>query len=109
MLMRKFIVRVWKGDAPIARGILFLPLFALSGLYRAGLSLRELCYATGIARAESSPVPVISVGNLSLGGTGKTPVTERLARELKAERLPAWDRDARVRQRQERRFCSRCA
>lgn len=85
MLMRKFILRVWKGEAPLARGILFLPLFALSGLYRAGLALRELCYATGIARAERCPVPVVSVGNLSLGGTGKTPVTERLARELKAK------------------------
>ncbi len=83
MFMRRLIMGIWKGEAPLARATFFLPLFALACLYRVCLAARELCYATGLARTERAPVPVISVGNLSLGGTGKTPVVERLAGMLK--------------------------
>ncbi len=41
----------------------------------------------GIARVARPSVPVISVGNLSLGGTGKTTVVERLSTELKKRGL----------------------
>jgi len=81
--MRRLVVRVWEGEAPLAGVLLFLPLFALSCLYKVCLAARELCYATGLAAVGQAPIPVISVGNISLGGTGKTPVVERLARELK--------------------------
>ena len=74
---------IWHGDAPLARALLFPLLFTLSLLYRAVLAARELCYLLGIFRVARPSIPVISVGNLSLGGTGKTTVVERLSRELK--------------------------
>lgn len=44
--------------------------------------LRGAAYDLGVARAHRLDVPVISVGNLSVGGTGKTPMVVWLARKL---------------------------
>lgn len=40
-------------------------------------------YKTGMIKVEEAPIPVISIGNISLGGTGKTPVVEKITSELK--------------------------
>jgi tetraacyldisaccharide 4'-kinase len=79
----RIMVRVWKGQAPILRGLLFVPLCALSALYGSALIIREFFYRSGIAKVERARIPVISVGNITLGGTGKTTVVEKLSRELK--------------------------
>jgi len=52
--------------------------------YRGGLGLREAAYARGILRTGVLPCRVVAVGNLTVGGTGKTPLVEVLARRLSA-------------------------
>lgn len=55
-----------------------------SPLYGMVMRLRERCYQRGIFKVTRFPVPVVSVGNLTLGGTGKTPLVQYLARLLQA-------------------------
>jgi tetraacyldisaccharide 4'-kinase len=60
---------------------LLLPLSALFALLS---GLRRRAFASGLLTRSSLPAPVIVVGNISVGGTGKTPVTLRLCELLKA-------------------------
>ena len=66
------------------RALLFF-LKALSRLYLGIVQLRHFLYRTGIFRHYTLGCQVISVGNLTVGGTGKTPVVEVFARELQKE------------------------
>src|SRR5512137_1857444 len=70
---------VWYGPAWRS-----LPLWPLALLYRLVLALRAMAYRVGLRRVEHAGVPVIVVGNLTVGGTGKTPVAAWLARQLEA-------------------------
>ena len=54
----------------------------LSWLYGVGVSLRNRRYERDPGASAKLPVPVVSVGNLTVGGSGKTPVVAALAREL---------------------------
>ncbi len=55
----------------------------LSYLYGRAVAARAALYSSGRLRSQTLPVPVVSVGNLTFGGTGKTPFVEFLARRLK--------------------------
>jgi tetraacyldisaccharide 4'-kinase len=61
-----------------------LPLRLLALLFGAAVALRGWLYARGLRRPALAAAPVISVGNLAVGGAGKTPVTLALARRLQA-------------------------
>jgi len=71
--------QVWYERRPVP-----LALAALEHVYRGLLAARRLVYRLGIRRARRLPVPVLVIGNLTVGGTGKTPLTQWLARELSA-------------------------
>ncbi len=60
----------------------WLALQPASALFGTGVALRNLGYRIGVLRAHHADIPVVSVGNLSVGGTGKTPLTLWLARQL---------------------------
>ena len=59
-------------------------LWPLSLLYRAVTALRRGAYAIGWLRSGHAPVPVIVVGNLVVGGAGKTPTVMALVQALRA-------------------------
>jgi tetraacyldisaccharide 4'-kinase len=57
-------------------------LWPASKLYGAGVSIRTRLYASGLLKQKRLKAAVISVGNLSVGGTGKTPLVIWLAEKL---------------------------
>lgn len=64
-----------------------LLLFPLSLLYGLAVGIKRLLYRIGLLQVVESAVPVIVVGNLTVGGTGKTPVVIALVRMLRARGL----------------------
>ena len=66
---------------PLAAGVRGL-LAASSVVYRVAQRLHFAGYDLGIRGVHSAGIPVVSVGNLTVGGTGKTPLVELLARRL---------------------------
>ena len=58
-------------------------LFVLSLCYGYAVRLRENCYKKGILRSKNLPCKIISIGNITVGGTGKTPMTIKVAEIVK--------------------------
>ncbi|MFO7748478.1 MAG: tetraacyldisaccharide 4'-kinase [Desulfobacteraceae bacterium] len=58
-------------------------LLMVSKVYGLGVKIRTALYRTGVLRSKSLPCFVISIGNITVGGTGKTPMTLYVARLVK--------------------------
>jgi len=65
--------------ARLARGTLF----CLSKIFQVAVKIRRWLYNMRILRDKTLGIQVIAIGNLTVGGTGKTPVVEKFARELR--------------------------
>lgn len=79
----KIVRDVWDSEAgwaSLARRVMA----PASALYRSVTHLRNSLYDRGTLSSVKAPIPVVSVGNLAVGGAGKTPVSAWLAGELKA-------------------------
>ena len=68
----------------LRRGPLGCAVWAVSLLFRGLAGARRAAFAAGLAQAERLPVPVVVVGNIFIGGTGKTPLTIWLVEALRA-------------------------
>ena len=73
-----------RGDPPLPS--LALLLHGMSIFYGAVQRLRATCYRHRIFPRRELPCKVISVGNITVGGTGKTPMTIHVARRDPARR-----------------------
>jgi tetraacyldisaccharide 4'-kinase len=76
--MRQRVEELWYAEA--AGGSLLQP---FSWLYGAAIAVRRTAYERGWVKSHSVGRPVIVVGNLTVGGTGKTPLTIWLANQLR--------------------------
>ena len=63
-------------------GVLLVP-FSL--IYGCVAAIRRFLYRKGILQSEDSPIPAIDIGNLAVGGTGKTPHTQYVINLLKKD------------------------
>ena len=72
--------RLWY-RRPLALAL--LPLLPLSWLFRLLVGLRRVLYRTGMLRSYALPAPVIVIGNLTVGGSGKTPLVLWLVERLR--------------------------
>jgi len=67
----------------LKRGLIAWTLWPVSLLFRFLIALRRALYRLGLLRTSRLPVPVIIVGNIFVGGTGKTPLVIWLVEELR--------------------------
>ncbi len=82
--MDAFLQRVWYERRSQWFSLLLLP---LSWLFAVIVALRRAAYRSGLAQSFRVSRPVIVVGNITVGGTGKTPMTIWLAEQLSARGL----------------------
>jgi tetraacyldisaccharide 4'-kinase len=76
--------KIWYSEADVSFiNPVNLILFLSSWIYRAVVSVRNRMYDHGIFRQNKLPCKVISIGNITVGGTGKTPMVIMLAKLLK--------------------------
>ena len=77
----RFVNRIWEGEETgdrLARAVLF----PFEALYRGVVAVRSELYDRSLVQIHASSIPVISIGNLTVGGTGKTPFASWIAGRL---------------------------
>lgn len=79
--MRDVVERIWFGNDALAR-FARATLTPTEVVYRAVVGVRDTLYDTGVLTTHEPALPTVSVGNLTVGGTGKTPIAAWIATEL---------------------------
>jgi tetraacyldisaccharide 4'-kinase len=79
---------LYEEETPWWKEALLLPLYLFSIPYGWAVRARAFFYARGFLRTKRLPCPVISVGNITVGGTGKTPLVAALAKGLMERGVP---------------------
>lgn len=82
----RFLRWLWTSRRPEAR-LARAPLIPAAALWRTGMKIREAAYRRGWITTHDLPLPTVSVGNLTVGGSGKTPIAIWIARHYAAEGL----------------------
>ncbi|MEE9331041.1 MAG: tetraacyldisaccharide 4'-kinase [Methylophilaceae bacterium] len=77
--VHELILRAWQHK----NALFYLVLIPVSWLFSFVVSVRRNCYKYGLLRSHKLSAPVIVVGNINMGGSGKTPVVIWLAKQLK--------------------------
>ena len=81
--LEQFVLEVIYGQRKGKRAaVLRAILYALSKVFTVAVKTRSYLYNFRILRDSTLGVQVIAIGNITAGGTGKTPVVEKFAREL---------------------------
>lgn len=75
---------LWRTRETALERLVLSPLLPAEGLYRVGASLHRTAYRRGWLPRVRLPARVVSVGNLTVGGSAKTPLVAWLARQLRA-------------------------
>jgi tetraacyldisaccharide 4'-kinase len=75
------VIHGWEQGFPAGPRVV---LATLAGGYRGLLGARDWLYAHGVLRSQTLGCPVVAIGNLTVGGTGKTPAVELAAQTLAA-------------------------
>jgi tetraacyldisaccharide 4'-kinase len=79
--VKRSLVRIWTGSGKTSRTVR-IALSPFSALYGAVSAVRGFLYDRHVLPIYQSSVPIISVGNLTVGGTGKTPIAAWIASEI---------------------------
>ena len=80
---REWVPRWWRGDGGWLGVAADVALAPAEGLFRLASRGRNRAYDLGVLKAETAGIPVVSVGNLAVGGAGKTPFAAWVAGRLR--------------------------
>ena len=82
-MMRRIDRFLYQKEKSLWTKMVLFPLYLLSLPYGGFVRTRNLLYSFGLIKTKRLPCPVISVGNITVGGTGKTPLVMALAKGLR--------------------------
>jgi tetraacyldisaccharide 4'-kinase len=82
--LRRWIPRWWRRETNQAGRALYHALAPAESVFAAITTLRDAGYSRGWLRSARAPIPVVSIGNLGVGGAGKTPFSAWIAGRLTA-------------------------
>jgi tetraacyldisaccharide 4'-kinase len=73
---------LYQKEKSFGERMLYFPLYLLSLPYEGVVRTRTFFYSLGLLKTKALPCPVISVGNITVGGAGKTPLVMAMTKEL---------------------------